>query len=109
MSTKNARSGGKYSGSHTTVTPFAGEVCDLIHPLGEVTKITLGIIKAGLKSPKNGKAVKISTVSSAILLSIRDNTSCEDVYIYSNNLREAKLAIAKKLRDNKIRISFGKE
>ena len=45
MSTKRSRSGGKYTGSHTTIIPAAADILDGIDEMLLVTKISLGAIK----------------------------------------------------------------
>lgn len=47
MSTKGTRSGGKYTGSHTTIIPEASSILDDIAQMDFVKKISLGIIKSG--------------------------------------------------------------
>lgn len=108
MSTKNTRSGGKYTGAHTTVIPAAGTVCDIAHKLSEVSKISLGFIKAGLPSVGGQRRVKVIDDKGSLLLSIRDNASHQEVRVFTSNLPVTKLAIARGIRNNGFHLSFGK-
>ena len=108
MSNKNHRSGGKFCKSHTTVIPFAGQVVDVVKKISSVSKIQLGLIKSGLKNPRNEGFVKISSDDSVIILGVRGNTSHQQIIIFTNLHQYTKLLIAKTLRDNKIPIRFGK-
>lgn len=109
MSTKNHRSGGKYSGSHTTVIPAAGIVADIAANLPEVSKISLGFIKAGLSSVNGQRRLKITEREGNILLSVRDNASHQELMVYTNNMPACLLAIARGVRNAGLHISFGKK
>lgn len=108
MSNKDSRQGGKYTGNHTTLTPVAALLCDIAHDCPHVTRISPGFLKAGLKSANGQRRVKIIDQEGGILLSVRDNTSHQEVHVYVANLHEARLAIARGARDNNIAISFGR-
>lgn len=103
---KDSRNGGKFTGSHTTLNSAAALVCDVAAACPSVTKITPGFLKGGLK-PANGRRVKIIDKGGAILLSIRDNTSHQEVHIYASDMQDAKLAIARGARNKGLRIAFG--
>ena len=107
MSTKDSRSGGKYCGSHTTIIPAAAIVCDIAHALKAVSKITLGFIKAGLRPTGGQRRVKIIDRDGSIFLSVRDNATNQEIFIYSTDVHSTKLAIAKGARDNGLHICFG--
>ena len=47
--------------------------------------------------------------NSAILLSIRDNASHQEVWVYASDTQAAKLVIARGARDANLSISFGGE
>ena len=108
MADKYTRSGGKFCGNHTTLTPAACLVADIAHACDAVTKISPGYLKAGLKSVNGQRRVKIADQGSRILLSIRDNTSHQEVHVYADDAQAAKLAIAQGARDAGLRISFSK-
>ena len=55
------------------------------------------------------RRVKITDEGSAILLSIRDNASNQEVRVYADNNQEAKLAIARGVRNAGMRLSFTKD
>lgn len=106
---KYTRSGGKFTGNHTTLIPLACTACDLVAKVSYVTKITPGYINAGAK-PASRTRVKITDQSDAcILLKIRDNIAVQEVRVYVTNLQEGRTAIARTLRDGKINICFTKE
>lgn len=107
MSNKYSRSGGKYSGNHTTLTPTACLVADIAHACSAVTKISPGFLKAGLKSVNGRTRLKITDEGSRILLSVRDNTSNQEVHVYASDMQVAKSAIANGARDAGLTISFG--
>lgn len=106
---KHSRSGGKFTGNHTTLIPLATLICDVADACPSVTKITPSFIKAGLKSVNGQRRVKITERNGAILLSIRDNASHQEVYVYAKDLQTAKLAIARGARDEGLKIGFGEE
>ncbi|MEX0930832.1 MAG: DUF2103 domain-containing protein, partial [Candidatus Paceibacterota bacterium] len=98
MSNKDSRSGGKYSGNHTTLIHAAAIMCDIADKCVNVTRISPGFIKAGLKSVQGKRRVKITNRAGALLLSVRDNTSHQEVFIYTNDVHATKLSIAKGAR-----------
>jgi hypothetical protein len=104
---KDSRSGGKYSGNHTTLTPLAAIVCDIADAIPQVTKISPGYLTAGLRSVNGQRRVKIVRKTRGILLSVRDNTSHQEVHVYADDIHDAALAIARGCRDEGVHISFG--
>lgn len=107
---KHSRSGGKYTGNHTTLIPLACAVCDIANAISEVTKITPGFIKDGLKSVGGQRRVKFTDENShCILLSVRDNASHQEVRVYVTDIQEARTTIARRLRDADIAIRFTKD
>lgn len=106
---KHSRSGGKYTGNHTTLIPAASIVYDIATACPSVTKITPGFIKAGLKSVSGRRRVKITEKEGTILLSIRDNASHQEVYVYAKDTQDAKLSIARGARSEGLEIGFGGE
>lgn len=104
---KGSKLGGKYTGSHSTTIPVAAVACDIAHSLSWVTKISLGFIKAGLKSVSGRARVKIAEEGpSCILLSVRGNTSHQEVRLYVTDVQNAKSAIARKLTEARINVFF---
>ncbi len=107
---KYSRSGGKYTGNHTTLIPLATITCDIANSIPEVTKITPGFIKAGLKSVSGQRRVKIiDEHKHCIYLSVRDNNSHQEVRVYVTDIQEARTAIARGLRNAGIGIRFTKD
>lgn len=106
MGTKNSRSGGKYTGNHTTLIPLAALICDIAHACASVTKISPGFIKAGLRSVNGQRRIKITDQQGAILIAVRDNASHQQLHVYATDTQAAKLAIAKGARDARIHVSF---
>ena len=104
MSTKNSRSGGKYGGNHTTLTPSAIKICDIANKCELVTKISPGYIKSGLKSSRGNTRVKISIQEKVILLSIRGNINHQEVFIYGTNLEEIKNQLIRGIK--KLKFSY---
>ncbi len=105
---KDSRSGGKYSGNHTTLIPAAALVCDIANACPSVIKISPGFIKAGIHSAHGNRRVKITDDGSSILLSVRDNTSHQEVRVYVSDMQTARLAIARGARNANLAICFGK-
>ena len=103
---KHSRSGGKYSGNHTTLIPAACTVCDIASACPEVTRISPGFIKAGLKSVNGNRRVKITRNGASILLSVRDNASHQEVHVYATDMHAAIHAIARGARNANISIAF---
>lgn len=108
MSKKHGRSGKRYGGGHTTLIPLAALVCDTIdrHPL--VSKIAPGFIAAGLTTVRGKRRVKISERTGGLLLSVRDNTSRQQVHIYTTNPERIIHAITVGLKKQHILITFDK-
>lgn len=110
MSTKSTRSGGKYSGSHTTVIPLAAAMADIAHKRKEVTKISLGFITAGLSPSRSGSRVKIGYGNNGhVLLQVRGNTAQQEIHVFTTNPIETKLALARGARNLGVHISFEKK
>ncbi len=109
MSNKHSRSGGKFNGNHTTLIPAACCVADIAESCTAVTKISPGFIKAGLKSVNGIRRVKITDDKLCLLLSVRDNTSHQEIRIYVNDIQAAKRTIIKGAKSAGLNVSFGGE
>ena len=105
---KDHRSGGKYGGSHTTVIPAAAFLTDIADQQPEVTKISLGYIKAGLPSIEGKRRAKITERQGNLLLSVRDNTSHQEVTVYTDDLRKSKRVLYRGGLKCGIEVSFVK-
>ncbi len=86
---KYARAGGKFTASHSTVIPAAGEIADIADSCAYVTKISLGFIKAGLPGAKGMKRLKIQESETSMMCTIRDNTSLQELRIYVTDIQKA--------------------
>ena len=83
MSKKTSRSGKRYGGNHTTLVPLAVLVCDVVHKHASVTKIAPGFISAGLSTVRGRRRVKVTVRTGGLLLAVRDNTSRQEVHVYT--------------------------
>lgn len=100
MGSKYSRSGGKFSGNHTTLIPAACTIADIAHACESVYKISPGIIKAGLRSVSGKRRLKVSQNGDTyLLLQVRDNASQQQVHVYTNDLQGTVNAIAEGARD----------
>ncbi|MBP9763408.1 MAG: hypothetical protein KBD10_01520 [Candidatus Pacebacteria bacterium] len=104
---KDSRNGGKFSGNHTSLIPAAVLVCDYLSKCSSVTKISPGIIKAGLSSLRGKRRIKMSEKFPALLLSIRDNASQQEVYLYSDNIERTLKTLENFSVKNNFNLSFG--
>jgi hypothetical protein len=102
---KHSRSGGKFTGSHTTCIPAASVVVDIANKCEYVTKIALGYIKAGLKSVGGNRRAKITDDGKSILISVRDNTSHQELRIFVSNLTKAKLILTEEIQATGIQVT----
>jgi hypothetical protein len=106
---KYSRSGGKYTGNHTTLIPLASSICDMVHAIPEVKKITPGFIRSGLRSANGNRRVKITQSSdNCLLFSIRDNSSHQEVRVYVINIQRVKAILEQKLEEHNISVTFVK-
>jgi hypothetical protein len=103
---KNHISGGKVTGNHTTIIDAVASIIKEIEKMTEVTKISLGFITPGLKAAGGNIAVKITDDDNCILLTIKGNTSKQELYIYSENRQKTKEEIAKLCRNKKMTVRF---
>jgi hypothetical protein len=99
MAVKIVRNGGKFNGSHTTLTATAAEIADIANASPEVYKISIGIIESGLRAVAGQKRLKIQIDGHHILLKVRGNINHQELYIYSRNIPEAIDFIAKKAEE----------
>ena len=108
MSTKGTRSGGKFGGSHTTVIPLAGTFVDIAANDPQVSNISCGMIQAGLGSVQGQRRIKITDIQGGVLLSVRDNTTHQEIRIYTRDTHTTKLKLSRAIRNYGIRLCFGK-
>ena len=74
--------GKKSRGTHITLIDAAEPLVKTAEKLPEVTKIVLGFIKA-TPGKKGQKRVKFTITRSGLLLTVRGNTSVQEVRIYT--------------------------
>lgn len=108
MSAMEKRAGEKYGGRHTTLIPAAAIICDIANACNAVSTISPGFITMGLRSVNGRRRVKIVDDGGGVLLSVRDNTSHQNVHVYTKDLQATKLAIARGARNAGIAINFGR-
>jgi Predicted metal-binding protein (DUF2103) len=101
---KGARSGGKYTGSHTTVVPGAAIIADIADQCAYVTKIALGYIKGGLPPAKGLRRIKILVDTGSLLVTVRDNISQQELRVYTNDKEATKRIIATHAREAGFRV-----
>lgn len=89
MANKYSRSGKKYTGSHTTLIPAAATIADKAFASSYVERISPGFIKAGLPSVAGIRRVKIRAITGGLLLTVRDNTSQQELHLYTNERSRA--------------------
>lgn len=106
MANKNARSSGKFTGNHTSLTAAASLVSDIAAKCESVYKISPGFLKAGLKSVRGKRRVKIINKGSCLLLAIRDNISQQEVHVYASDTHAAASAIADGAREAGLLVTF---
>lgn len=108
MPNKGHRQGGKYCGSHTTIIPITGPLVDTAVDEAEVSKVYLGFIKAGLPPVNGQRRVKFTTDQGSLLLTVRGNTTQQEIRIYTNDVEKTRLSLARFARSQGIHISFQK-
>ena len=106
MSRKDHRAGGKFAGRHTTVIPAAAAMADAAEREPDVTKVLLGIIQAGLRPAHGCRRVKFTDEIGGLLLSVRDNTTHQELRIYTRNSQRTKTQLARYARERGFMIAF---
>lgn len=75
--------GAKFSGTHTTVIPDAIDLLTTLKRLGEVTKISVGLITpCKVAEPR----VKVKLESHALKLQVRGRNAVQVFYVYGSDL-----------------------
>jgi hypothetical protein len=103
---KDHRSGGKFGSNHTTVVAAAGHLCDIAHQQPEVTKISLGFIKSGLRSLEGKKRAKVTMRPGNLFLSVRDNSSNQELTIYTDDTKKTRQALYRGGKEYDIEVRF---
>lgn len=107
MSKHIKRSGGKFGGDHTTFIPVAAIAADVAASCNAVTNIASGIINLPRGKSGSRRNVKIVDVESGILLVVTDGAAHQEVRVYASDVQNAKLCIARGVRNEGLTISFG--
>lgn len=79
------RSGGKFTGSHSTVLDGAGDVIDAAAKMLCVKKITLAIIENGVRKPSGQLKVKCMdapNLDTCLRVTMAKGGSIQTVYVY---------------------------
>jgi hypothetical protein len=77
------KSSTKNGGRHTTLVDAAKPLADFARKQPEVTKISPGIIKPGIRGGQ--QRCKFKEIQGGILATVRGSTSIQEVYIYSSS------------------------
>ena len=103
------RQGGKTTGSHTTVTELGAELVDFLQRLKVVSKISIGPIQSFHGAGRSGQwAVKVIDETHCILVVATQNGAVQDLRFYTDSAQEAKLAVARFVRENEWELRFGR-
>lgn len=108
MSTKKARSGGKYNRRHTTVTATAGEIADIADGCSSVHKISIGFIAPGLRSISGQKRLKVRKDGSCLLLLVRGNITLQEIRLFATDLARVEAEITEKAAQAGFRVTVEK-
>ena len=106
MSKKDSRSGKKYGGGHTTLIPLSSTVCDILEKNSAVTKIAPGFIVAGISTIRGRRRIKITERTGGLLLSVRDNTTRQEIHIYTTNPTRVTEALIAGVKKKQVEITF---
>lgn len=99
------RQGRKARGTHGTLSDLGAKVVDIIEVIDGVTGIAPGqlVSNAGLT---NSPRVRIADLGGAILLTVRQTRSVQEIRVYTSCVNSTRLAISRALRNNDIAICF---
>lgn len=102
---KDSRSGGKYTGNHTTLIPLGAKVCDIVNDISHVHRISPDFITSGLKSAGGRRRVKFHhRGNGCIRLSVRDNTSHQEVWVYTRDVQATLTLLIDNLRKMNVEV-----
>ena len=103
---KGHRAGGKFSGKHTTLTEAAAILADVAEQQVDVRKISLGYISPSLSSVGGKRRAKVKKRMGNLLVSVRDNTSRQEIVIYTDNAQKTMRALYRGGLEEGIEVSF---
>jgi hypothetical protein len=104
MASKHNRAGGKFSGTHTSVIPAAATLADAASVLPTVTKIAPGFIKAGLRPTRGKRRIKLTVQDAAVFAAVRDNTSHQELAIFTQTPQETATELVHALADKDMQV-----
>jgi len=81
------KSGGKYGGRHTSFIALAGELAKVLEQDERVSKISPGLIKAGLSNVSGDKRIKLIEQKACILVRVRENISIQEFRVYGIDMK----------------------
>jgi hypothetical protein len=107
---KDSRSGGKYTGNHTTLIPLGAQVCDIINNISHVHRISPDLIESGLKSVGGKRRVKLIVKrNKCILLKVRDNICIQQVWVYTKDVQATQTLLIDNLKKMNVEVEVVEE
>ena len=83
MANKNHIQGKKKGGNHTTIIDAAIEVVKYVQSLEQVSRVSPGFIKSGLKGGVQHR-IKIAEEKGSLLLKVRGGLSFQEIRVYTS-------------------------
>lgn len=84
MAKRNHVNGKKKGGNHTTIIDAAVDVVKFAQSLGQVSRVSPGIIHPGLKGGVKHR-IKIMKEQGALLLKVRGGASLQEIRVYTSH------------------------
>ncbi|MEF3692103.1 MAG: DUF2103 domain-containing protein [Candidatus Moraniibacteriota bacterium] len=95
MSNKNHIQGEKRGGKHTTIIDAAVEVVRYLQSLKQVSRVSPGYIRSGLKGGVKHR-IKIIEEQGALLLKVRGGISFQEIRVYTSSPEKVQKIIEEK-------------
>lgn len=92
---KNTRAGGKFTGSHGTMTELAARVADIASDCSCVRKIAIGLIQTSRGRGGASRRVKILVMPWCLRLTVTANAAVQTLFVYGDSLS----AMVQKLKE----------
>lgn len=108
MSKRKRTSRGKeFCGAHTTCTETTEKFIEMLDTISSVKKFALGPIELGGSSSCNCPRIKIGFGDRGMISCVvSGEVAVQDVFVYSDNVQETKLILARRLRTEGYCIRF---
>lgn len=90
------RSGGKIGGKHTTVIDAARPVVDFLLKNVDVSSVTVGHIKMGIRASQ--QRIKIKEETGCLLIKVRGSASVQELRVFSQDLARVKATLETKFK-----------